>query len=256
MSLSRYSPHLGQAFLLPMSQPIKLLRLAGPWLALALAVPFLAGLDLPGGPLLPFALNAIAIGGFAVAWQRFVARGEVVSLPHSPVMVGRVLAWAVANQVLTAFENLPAPFINIMYPTDPTIGILAVQLFQLLIGAMFLLLPHISLWRRQDERPNLQEMVLAGGLAVGLGYAVTGLPFMVMSTLLNDILPSADGIEGRLAQVVVSFLAVTVSAGYFALVWQELRSTAPVLNGQAAEVAPVADVKPVGKGKAARRKGR
>lgn len=233
MSLTRYAPQLGQAFRLIASEPVTLVRCAAAWFTLALAAHFAKGLGLPGGGVIPFALNALAFGAFAVAWQRFVALGEK---PKGPVAVHvglRALGWAITYQVFLGFEAVVTQLFAIILAGNADAQIIALagtQLFQLLIGPMLLMLPHAALWRKGEKGvATLQELVIAGGLAVGLGYVLAGLPF-TLATLalaaLAPMLPAGPATEIGLvvAQFVVSFLAVTVMAGYYALVWQDLRA--------------------------------
>lgn len=236
MSLTRYAPQLAQAFRLPLDRPAMLARCAAAWLVLALAAHYARGLGLPGGAAIPFALNALAFGAFAVAWQRFAARGEEPSTVVAVRLSWREPAWALSWQVFLGFEAVLSQMLAMVFANTqegPVLAIAGVQAFQLLIGAMLLLLPHIALWQRGQPGPKLAEMITAGGLAVGLGYVLAMLPFTLLGLALPQlfgVLPPGPAADMALSavQIVLSFLAVTVASGYFALVWVELRkSVAP-----------------------------
>lgn len=233
MSLTRYAPQLGQSFRLIASEPATLVRCAAAWFTLALAAHFAKGLDLPGGAAIPFGLNALAFGAFAVSWQRFVALGEKPKGPVAVQVGWRALAWAVTYQVFLGFEAVVTQLFAIILAGQAdasTLALAGTELFQLLIGPMLLMLPHAALWRKGEKGvATLQELVIAGGLAVGLGYVLAGLPFTVATLMLAELtpmLPAGPATEAGLAvvQFVISFLAVTVMAGYYALVWQDLRA--------------------------------
>lgn len=235
MSLNRYSTELAQAFQLPIERPAPWVRAIAPWFALALAAHFLAGQGLPGGGLIPFALNALAFGAFAVTWQRFVALDEEPGRPLSLRVGPRHLLWALAYQLLLGFESFPTILLGSSLAdmeNGKVIGIAVQEAFQLLIGPMFLILPHIALYRRGTGGASLQEMTLAGGLSVGFGYVLANLPFLVISLAWADLvgqLPAGQGtdIAAGLVQFLLSFAAVTVSSAFFAKVWLRLRDEAP-----------------------------
>jgi len=238
MSLNRYSTELAQSFRLPLEQPGPWLRAIVPWFVLALAAHFAGGLGLPGGGLIPFALNGLAFGAFAVTWQRFVAWGEDPGRPVSIKIGPRHLLWALAYQVLLGFESFPTILLSSFLAdmeNGKLIGIAVQEAFQLLIGTMFLILPHIALYKRGEDGASLQEITLAGGISVGLGYVLANLPFLVISLAWADLvgqLPAGQGTEiaATLIQFVLSFAAVTVSAAFFAKVWVRLRAEAPRLG--------------------------
>jgi hypothetical protein len=233
MSLSRFTPHLSRAFRLPMEQPAPFLRGALPWLAVALAAHLLTLLPMKAAPLAAFILNALAVGGFAVAWMRFVAFGET----PRPLALGlRPLLFMVAYQVALMFESIPQPFLQMLLvdvKDGQLLAVAGVQLFQLLIGGFFLVLPHIALATRQEAGgTRLQRMVLAGGLGVGMGYVLGGLPFLVMNMLWDDVaasLPAGGLVDfvSHSVRVMVNFAAVAVMSGYFAQVWQDLKDADP-----------------------------
>lgn len=234
MNLTRYSPQLAQAFFLLVEQPAMLARIGAAWCVLALAAHAATWGQQPGLMLVALLLNALAFGAFGYHWQRFVALGEA---PRGPLAVGvnlRVAAWALAYQMLLMAEAAPMPLIRQALAGDPNAVMYAQvgqQLFQVLIGGLFLLLPHIALHNKADGRPSLQEMVMGGGIAVGLGYVLANLPFLIATHLWKDVVVSLP--EGLAAfmlagaiQLLLSFAAVAVVSAYFALVWKQLRTAA------------------------------
>lgn len=245
MSLNRYSTELAQSFFLPLEQPGPWLRAIAPWFVLALAAHFAVGLGLPGGGLIPFGLNGLAFGAFAVTWQRFVALGEEPGRPVAIRIGLRHLLWALAYQLLLGFESFPILLLSSSLAdmeSGKIIGIAVQEAFQLLVGIMFLILPHIALYQRGEGKSgaSLQEMTLAGGISVGFGYVLSNLPFLVISLAWADLvgqLPAGQGTEiaAGLVQFVLSFAALTVSSAYFAKVWLRLRVEAPRLGRPAPE---------------------
>lgn len=231
MSLTRFAPQLAQAFRLLVAEPAMLLRCAAFWLVLALAGRFTVGMALP--PVVPFALNALALGAFAVAWQRFVALQEKPKGPVALAVGPRHLAWALSFQVFLGFELVVGQLLAALLAdqdNSPALVMAGTQLFQMLIGAMLLLLPHVALWRKQDPGARLQELVMAAGLAVGLGYVLSRLPFTLAETMVGEafaMVPQspATGVLHIVALLLVQFVGVAVMAGYYALVWKELRAT-------------------------------
>ena len=255
MSLTRYAPQLHQSLRLLGTEPVTLVRCAAAWFVLALAAHFAKGLGLPGGPLIPFALNALAFGAFAVPWQRFVALGEKPKAPVAVSLTLRSLAWALTYQVFLGFEAVVTQLFTIILADNTNADVIALagtQLFQLLIGPMLLMLPHITLWRKEDKAANLQEIVIAGGLAVGLCYVLAGLPFTLATMMLVEITPMlppgpVTEIGLVVAQFLISFLATAVMAAYYALVWQDLRATTPSRMAEAQAAAKEAKAKDEGK---------
>jgi hypothetical protein len=228
MNLTRFSPQLKQAFFQLVEQPAMLARIGGLWFLLALAaqVAGLAAKDNAGVTLAASLLDGLAFGAFGYAWQRFIALGETASLNLDL----RVLAWAFAYQLLVIAEAAPMPlFLQLMEgsPNAVPVAQAGQQVFQILIGGLFLLLPHLALYRGEG-RPSLVEMVMTGGLAVGLGYVLAGLPFLMAQHLWKDVvvsLPDSLAAQALAAAVqqVLSFAALAVAGAYFALVWKELR---------------------------------
>lgn len=232
MSLTRFAPQIGQAFHLPAQNPAVLFRMMTPWFFVALAALFVKDMAMPGAAAMGLVLNGIAFGGFGFFWQRFAAGPHTVPLAGVGTLA-RLLAWGFAYQVLLAFEGFPAPFLALLIgdgPNAPVLILVGLQIFQVLVGAMFLILPRIALAPRHDSGATLQELVLAGGLAVGLGYVVAGLPFVVATQILLEgfaaLTPSGtNALISSLIQLVLAFIAMAVIGGYFALVWGRLKAT-------------------------------
>lgn len=236
MSLNRFSTELADSFQLPIERPALWLRSLAPFLAIGLAANLAGKLGLMVHPLVFFALTALAVGGFAVTWQRFVALDEAPGWKFGP----RHLLWALAYQLMLGFESFPTLLLGPSLAgmeNGPVIGIAVREAFQLLIGPMFLILPHIALYNRADKAggASLQEMTLAGGLAVGLGYVLSGLPFVVIGEAWRNLLtqmPAGMGMDvaDALVQVVLTFASVSVMSAFYAKVWTRLRVEAPRLG--------------------------
>lgn len=234
MSLTRYSTELADSFQLPLDRPALWLRSLAPWFVLAVAANMAGKLGAAFHPLVLFALTALAAGCFAVTWQRFVALDEAPGWKLGP----RHLLWALAYQLMMGFESFPTLLLG---PTlagmenGVVIGIAVREAFQLLIGPMFLILPHIALYRRGEGGASLQEMTLAGGLAVGLGYVLSGLPFVVIGEAWRNLMtqmPAGTGMDvaDAIMQPVLTFAMITVMSAFYAKVWKRLRVEAPRLG--------------------------
>ena len=242
MTLNRFAAELAQSFRLPLERPLPWVRAVVPWFVLALAAHFGGRLALPGEGFVPFLANALAFGAFAVTWQRFVALGEEPGQPLAWRIGPRHLLWALAYQALVGVEAAPLLLLGpaLADMADGTvIGIAVQEAFQLLIGPVFLLLPHIALYRKGTGGASLQEMTLAGGLSVGFGYVLANLPFLMISLAWADVLPQLGSgpvpeAAAGVMQFLLSFAGVTVSAAFFAQVWSRLRAEAPRLRPEAA----------------------
>ena len=237
MSLNRYAPELAQSFQLPLERTGPWLRAIVPWFVVAVAAQFAKDLDLPGQGLIPFLANLLAFGAFAVTWQRFVALDEAPFRPVAIRIGWRHLVWGLAYQLLLGVEGAPALLVAkfMAGSADSQIyGLVAQEAFQVLIGPMFLILPHIALYKRDSgtNGASLQEMTLAGGISVGFGYVLSNLPFLMISLAWANLVPELP--QGQITTVlavimpmVLSFAAMTVSAAFFAKVWMRLRIEAP-----------------------------
>ncbi|OJX72675.1 hypothetical protein [Magnetospirillum sp. 64-120] len=234
MSLTRYSTELADSFQLPLERPALWLRSLAPWFILALAASVAGKLGLLANPLVFFAVTAFAVGGFAVGWQRLVALDETPGWRIGP----RHLLWALAYQLMLGFESFPTLLLGPSLSTmenGPVIGIAVREAFQLLIGPMFLILPHIALYRRGEGGASLQEMTLAGGLAVGLGYVLSGLPFVVIGEAWRNLvaqMPAGSGLDvvDAVVQAILTFATISVMSAFYAKVWKRLRVEAPRLG--------------------------
>jgi len=234
MSLNRYSTELADSFQLPLERPALWLRSLVPWLALAVAASLAGKLGVAVHPLVPFAATALAVGCFAVTWQRFVAQDEAPGWKVGP----RHLLWALVYQLMMGFESFPTLLLGpslAEMENGVVIGIAVREAFQLLIGPMFLILPHVALYRRGEGGASLQEMTLAGGLAVGFGYVLSGLPFVVIGEAWRNLvgqMPPGTGMDvaDAILQSLLTFAAVTVMSAFYAKVWKRLRVEAPRLG--------------------------
>lgn len=236
MSLTRYAPQILDSFRLIVAKPAASAGIAVPGLALVLGGQFLA--DSQSGLMaLGMALTTLAIAGMGFAWQRCLAEGESLS----PVQVVlRLALWAIILQLLQGFELAPTILFGILLKDMPNAEIYTrtgIQLFQVLIGGLFLMLPQLALGRWKDlGGTRLQEMVLAAGIAVGLGYVIINLPFMVageiVKALFIDFAPDAGEAVVAMTLQGVHALNILVLSGYFALVWTVLKDQPSRLNPQ------------------------
>jgi hypothetical protein len=232
MSLSRFAPHLGQAIRAIIEYPKAFLLIAAPWLLLLLlsrSLEPMLGLGAAQSGLLSLGLDCIALGGLGVNWQRFLyASAQDPTAKPSFGFGIRHLLWGAVAQIFSYFESVPALFVSMMMGDDPNalaISLAVKQLFQLLIGGMLLMLPHIALKVTGDKTTPLQAMVLKGGVAVGLGYVLTQLPFVFLAQSLIGFQESGDLPSAILTigYALMALLNTSIMAGYYALVWRELR---------------------------------
>lgn len=227
MSLTRYAPQIIDAFRLTVARPVAAACTLGPGLAMVAAGQVMVGQggELAGPGML---LGMVGITGMGFFWQRVLAEGEALS----PVqMAPRLILWMVILQLLQGFELAPTILFGLLLKDMPNAEVYTrtgIQLFQLLIGGLFLILPQLALgtWKEMAGT-KLQEMVLAGGIAVGLGYVVINLPFMlageIAKALFAEFAPNAGDNAVALALQLIHALNVAVVAGYFALVWTQLK---------------------------------
>lgn len=243
MSLTRYSPHIGQAFRLPAQNPAILVRIAAPWVVMAVAGLLIKDAPVAGAGVLGMILMAVAFGGFGFHWQRFVGAAEAAALTPAAKAI-RFLLWVLAYQALQGVELFSALLLGLLFEGQANIEVMVKagqQLFQILIGCFFLILPHLALGTKAEVRgTRLQEMVLAGGVAVGLGYVLSYLPFLFLSEIARSGFASMtqDSVVEQASSAVsllIHFASVLIATGYFTLVWIDLRATAPRLGEQAAE---------------------
>ncbi len=233
MSITRYTPQLVQGFKLPVLNAGAFARVAAPWLVLAVA----AGLMAQSAPQASFLLAAVAVGGFGFFWQRHVAADQAEKLSLLATLV-RLALWVVAYQSLQGFELVAEILMRSLLASQENMEVLVKagrQIFQILIGGLFLMLPHLAMATKAEIMgTRLQEMVLAAGVAVGFGYVLGYLPFMVAADMARDAFaqyaPGAT-LAAALTDRLIHFLSVAVAAGYFALVWSDLRTTAPSPTG-------------------------
>lgn len=236
MSLTRYAPQIIDSFRLIVAKPAVSARIIVPGLALVLGGQVLADSQAALMPL-GMALTTLAIAGMGFLWQRQLAEGESLSPLQ---MLLRLGLWAIILQLLQGFELAPTILFSILLKDMPNAEVYTrtgIQLFQVLIGGLFLMLPQLALGRWKDlGGTKLQEMVLAAGIAVGLGYVIINLPFMVAGevakALFADFAPNAgDGAVAMTLQAVHA-LNIVVVAGYFALVWAVVKELPSRLNPQ------------------------
>jgi hypothetical protein len=249
MSLTRFTSVVSAAYRLPMEQPSAFAACVLPWLALAVAARWLGLVE--GVPALAaLVLGAVATGGFAVGWSRFAALQE---LPSWRDLAVRIMLFSLAYQMARMVETFPLPFLRLAldgFRDAEILSLAGLQLFQLLIGSFLLVLPHIALARKSEAGGlRLQRMVLAGGLSVGLGYVMGGLPFLVMTMMWSDIAPTLpDGWPSRLGsalvETLITFAALSVASAYFAKVWMELKDVDPFADKEPAPEEPEAPTRP------------
>ncbi|HLO76362.1 MAG TPA: hypothetical protein VK196_07900 [Magnetospirillum sp.] len=223
MSLTRYSPQILDSFRLLAARPVAAARIVVPGLAAVVGGQALASM---GGNLAPvgMALSALAVTGMGFLWQRQLAQGEALSPLQ---MVLRFVLWSIILQLLQGFELAPTILFGILLKDVPNAEVYTrtgIQLFQVLIGGLFLILPHLALgsWK-ELAGTKLQEMVLSGGIAVGLGYVIINLPFIMVGeiakALFIEFAPGAGEAVQAMTMQAVHALNILVVAGYFALVW-------------------------------------
>lgn len=234
MSLTRYAPQILDSFRQFVARPVAAARVVVPGLAVVAGGQVLAagGGGATGAGL---ALSMLGIATMAFLWQRSLTEGETLS----PVQfVLRLLLWMIILQLLQGFELAPTILFGILLKDMPNAELYTrtgIQLFQVLIGGLFLILPQLALGKWKDlAGTKLQEMVLAGGLAVGLGYVIINLPFMVLGeiakALFADFAPTAGDTAVGLTLQLIHALNVVAVAGYMTLVWVELKDLPSRLN--------------------------
>lgn len=229
MSITRYTPHLGQAFRQPAQEPAAFVRIAAPWFALMLAGLAIRTLaPVPAAGTIALVMNAVALGGFGFAWQRFLGGDQAAPLSRGAYAL-RLALCVVAYQSLQGFELVATILMGNLFAGFEHADLMVKggqQIFQILIGGMFLFLPHFAMGTPAELRgTRLQEIVLASGISTGFGYVLGYLPFLMMSEMAREAF--GPGVALDVIQHIVNFLAVTVAMGYFALVWLDLRATAP-----------------------------
>lgn len=234
MSLTRHAPQIVDSFRQLVARPAAAARIVVPGLALVAGGQVLAN---SGGAVTPLGLvlTMLATTGMCFLWQRQLVAGEALS-PVQAVL--RVLLWTVILQLLQGFELAPTILFGLLLKDIPNAEVYTragIQLFQILIGGLFLILPQLALGKWKDlAGTKLQEIVLAGGLAVGLGYVIINLPFMLLGeiakALFADFAPDAGATTMAATQQIIQALNVLVVAGYMALVWTELKDLPSRLN--------------------------
>jgi hypothetical protein len=217
--------YVGLAACLPL-----FLRLSGVAMVIAVAAAALAGLS-PG---VAQVVDALAESMFAVAWLRFVALGE---LPGGAVHVRlgkRELMFALFWLVARSFVGFPALMLGTAL--GAATGIEARLLLPPLLvaahglmGVFFLLPAEVALDdndRGGGGRWPVPDMVVQGGLAVGVGLVLAWGPAAAAVALLQAAFPGETDPAGRalaaLMVVVPRFLGIAAVTGYLALVWRAL----------------------------------
>jgi hypothetical protein len=232
MSLTRYAPQIVDAFRQPVTKPIAFARALAPGVVLVLAGMAIRNAGFAGAAQLGLLLNAFGVGTAGFLWSRSVARPIEAEVPLVQLVI-RWLLWVVIFQMLLGVQLVPSALLASLFAgmADAEIYVRAsLQVFQMLIGCLFLVLPHLALGRWK-ELPGirLQELVIAGGIAVGLGFVITNLPFLALSEVtragFQDFAPEAAFAAATTDQI-IHLLFVIVAAGYFALVWDDLKDTA------------------------------
>jgi hypothetical protein len=234
MSLTRYAPQILDSFRQIAARPAAAVRIVVPGLAVIAGGQILAA---QGGAQagIGLALSSVAAAAMCFLWQRTLAEGEALS-PLQFVL--RLLLWLIILQLLQGFELAPTILFGILLKDMPNAELYTrtgIQLFQVLIGGLFLILPQLALGRWKDlAGTKLQEMVLAAGLAVGLGYVIINLPFLVLGeiakALFADFAPNAGDAAVTVTLQLIHALNTLVVAGYMALVWTQLKDLPSRLN--------------------------
>lgn len=246
MSLTRYAPQILDAFRLIVARPKESAVLLLPGLALVAGGQLAAGQGgATAGIGLMLGMAAIAAMGFF--WQRVLTAGQSGVEDLTPVqMVLRLALWLIILQLLQGFELAPTILMGMLLKDMPNSEVYTrtgIQVFQLLIGGLFLILPQLALGSWKDlAGTKLQEMVLSGGIAVGLGYVIINLPFIVLAEiakgLFTDFAPNAGEAVVAAVLQVLHALNVVIMAGYMALVWNLLKDVPSRLSQAADPVQP------------------
>lgn len=228
MSLTRYAPQILDAFRLTVARPAAAAGIMLPGLALVAGGHVLSADETSALRPVAMLLPVLAVTAMGFFWQRVVAEGEELS----PLQMAlRMVLWMIILQLLQGFELAPTVLLGLLLKDTPNADVYVrtgVQLFQLLIGGLFLILPQLALGKWKDlAGTKLQEMVLTAGIAVGLGYVVINLPFMlageIAKGLFADFAPGASETTVLLVLQLLHALNVVIVAGYFALVWAQVK---------------------------------
>lgn len=234
MSITRFLPQAAEAFR-RLKDVHALARAAAVPVAISLAAPILATQTSTGG-ILAEVVNALAFGMFGVAWMRHVVGRAQPARPVHLRLGGREALYGLINYVFNAFAMVPMVLsamlvqeLQLGWLPMPLVGTLMLQAFMILIGAIYLMLADTALAEKGSGGPKLNEIVQAGGLAVGLGYILCGLPFSLAITAFGALVPPAETTEVRLIHqavlVVPTYLAAAVTGGFLAMCWTELKAT-------------------------------
>jgi hypothetical protein len=180
-----------------------------------------------GGP-----VDALALAVFVVAWLRFVAYGERpagVQFRLGRREIFTAVFWMVAE----SFAAFPALMLAsaLALATGVEAALLLVPLLVLthvLLGGIFLIPAEIALENGAGAGWPVPDMIIQGGVAVGLGLVLAWGPSAVVEAVMRIQPPSdaADGLLpvllGRAALVVPQYVGAALVSGYLALTWGAL----------------------------------
>ncbi|MGE5505623.1 MAG: hypothetical protein ACM31L_14470 [Actinomycetota bacterium] len=176
-------------------------------------------------------VDALAEAMFGVAWLRFVALGEMPAPPVHVRLGRRELTFALFWLVARSFVGFPAVMLGqaLGLATGVEAGMLLPPLLVVahaLMGVFFLLPAEVALEAPGRSRWPVPDMVMQGGLAVGVGLVVAWAPAAAMVAALQSAFPAAPGPLGHavahLPVVVPQYLGIAAVTGYLALVWRSL----------------------------------
>ncbi|MGE5546763.1 MAG: hypothetical protein ACM33T_07695 [Solirubrobacterales bacterium] len=234
MSPTHFLPAVRLSYARLRSDAPALMRAGLPAMVIGFAVPAISLLPFPGADLMAMVLNALAFGVFGVAWMRFIAAGEAPGRPVHLRLGKREIMVAVFSEIMGMFTAVPLILTAMMtdatgtHEWAPLLGPVAVQLFLVLMGAAYLLLPDAALAVKGQPGRRLHEIVQAGGLSVGIAYVLAGLPFTLVVVLVGALVPAPEGLPARLALqgvvLVPSILSAAAGWGVLAMCWKELKA--------------------------------
>ena len=174
--------------------------------------------------------DLLARGVFAVAWLRLVGLGEVPGRAAYFRLGRREIFTAFGWMMAELFVVFPAQALGASLAMASGIAFadLVMPLLALshaLLGAAFLLPAEAALEAGTGNRWQLPEMVMKGGIAVGFAVFLAWLPINLLLEVAK-LLPEmelGDGLTlGLIAEVVIRYLGVALTAGSMALVWNAL----------------------------------
>lgn len=228
-------PRVTDSYRLLRSRPGALARAAWPGALAALATPFLLTFESSYVDLLAVVLNPLALAITAVAWQRLAGLGEDPGRPLHFRLGTREILYALIGQLMEGFSAVPVILLGMLLTHSDFVlplprslaAFVLYQLFLVLVGHLFLLLAHVALARKGEGFVRLAARVNTGGLAIGFGLVVAGLPFAALATVFGLILPDGGTIGlvllRHIAMFVPTLLYMAVTGGFLAMAWVDLK---------------------------------